>query len=98
VESLPYVIIALSSGLATGIIGRAKGSSFLIWFAVGTVVPILGLAAVILYRNEGDEPERRCPNCNKIVKLYVQVCPRCGTDLFLPDPSEVRPGPARRAG
>jgi hypothetical protein len=97
-ESAPYVIIAVSSGLATGIIGRAKGSSFFLWFIVGTVVPILGLIAVVLYRNEGDEPERRCPNCNKIVKLYVQVCPRCGTDLFLPDPSEVRPGPARRAG
>jgi hypothetical protein len=91
-ESLPYVIIAVSSGLATGIIGRAKGSSFFLWFIVGTVVPILGLIAVVLYRNEGDEPERRCPNCNKIVKLYVQVCPRCGTDLYLPDPSEVRPG------
>ena len=89
-ESLPYVIVAVSSGLATGIIGRAKGSSFFIWFAIGTVIPILGLIAVVLYRNEGDEPERRCPNCNKIVKLYVQVCPRCGTDLFLPDPSEVR--------
>jgi hypothetical protein len=24
------------------------------------------------------------------VKLYVQVCPRCGTDLFLPDPRAVR--------
>ena len=91
-ESLPYVIVAVSSGLATGMIGRAKGSSFFIWFAVGTVIPILGLIAVVMYRNEGDEPERRCPNCNKIVKLYVQVCPRCGTDLFLPDPSEVRPG------
>jgi hypothetical protein len=89
-SGLPYVIIAVSFGLATGFIGRAKGSSFFLWFIVGTVVPILGLIAVVLYRNEGDEPERRCPNCNKIVKLYVQVCPRCGTDLFLPDPSEVR--------
>ena len=95
-ESLPYVIIAVSSGLATGIIGRAKGSSFLLWFIVGAVVPILGLIAVVLYRGEQDEPERRCPNCGKVVKLYVQVCPRCGTDLFLPDPSEVRPGPAGR--
>ncbi|MGH2923887.1 MAG: zinc ribbon domain-containing protein [Solirubrobacterales bacterium] len=89
-ESAPYVIIAVSSGLATGIIGRAKGSSFFLWFIVGTVIPILGLVAVILYRSERDEPERRCPSCGKIVKLYVQVCPRCGTDLFLPDPSEVR--------
>ena len=91
-----YVIIALSFGLATGIIGRGKGSSFWIWFAVGTVSPILGLIAVILYRGEEEEPERRGPTCGKILKLHVQVCTRCGTHLYLPDPSEVRPGPANR--
>ena len=48
---------------------------------IGTVLPILGLIAVILYRFEKDEPERQCPTCHKAVKLYVQVCPRCGTDL-----------------
>lgn len=85
-----YAVIAVSFGLATGIIGRGKGSSFLIWFAVGTVIPIAGLIAVILYRSERDEPERRCPSCGKVLKLYVQVCPRCGTDLYLPDPAEVR--------
>jgi endogenous inhibitor of DNA gyrase (YacG/DUF329 family) len=92
----PYVIIAISFGLATGIVGRSKGSSFWIWLAVGTVIPILGLVAGILYRSEREEPERRCPTCGKILKLHVQVCPRCGTDLYLPDPSEVRPGPADR--
>ena len=86
----PYVIIALSFGIATGIIGRAKGSSFWIWLAVGTVIPILGLIAVILYRSEREEPERRCPTCGKVLKLHVQVCTRCGTDLYLPDPSDVR--------
>jgi hypothetical protein len=89
-DGAQYVVVALSFGLATAIIGRAKGSSFFIWGIVGTVIPIGGLIAVILYRNEGDEPERRCPTCNNVVKLYVQVCPRCGTDLYLPDPSEVR--------
>jgi hypothetical protein len=87
---MQYAVIALSFGLATGIIGRGKGSSFFIWFLIGTVVPFIGLIAVILYRSEEEEPERRCPECNKVLKLYVQVCPRCGTDLYLPDPSEVR--------
>ena len=54
------------------------------------MLPLLGLIAVILYRVEKDEPERQCPTCHKAVKLYVQVCPRCGTDLYLPDPAEVR--------
>jgi hypothetical protein len=95
VEGGAYLVIALSFGIATGVIGRAKGGSFLIWFAVGAVLPLLGLIAVVLHRSEHTEPERRCPNCNKVVKLYVQVCPRCGTDLYLPDPSDVRqPGEA----
>ena len=85
-----YLLIAVLFGIATGIIGRAKGSSFFIWFLVGTVLPVIGLVAVILYRSEKIEPERRCPTCGKVLKLYVQVCPRCGTDLYLPDPSEVR--------
>ena len=85
-----YVPIAVGFGLATGIIGRRKGSSFFIWFIVGTVLPFIGLVAVILYRSEKEEPERRCPRCGKVVKLYVQVCPVCGEDLYLPDPAEVR--------
>jgi len=93
----PYVIIAVLFGLATGIIGRRKGSSFFLWFVLGTVLPLLGLIAAVLYRSEHEEPERQCPTCRKILKLHVQVCPRCGTDLYLPDPSEVRPGPAHRS-
>jgi hypothetical protein len=84
-----YLLIAILFGIATGVIGRAKGSSFFIWLLIGTVLPLLGLIAVILYRYEKAEPERRCPRCGKVVKLYVQVCPVCGEDLYLPDPSEV---------
>ena len=83
-----YVIIALTFGIATGVIARGKESSFFIWFLVGTVLPILGLIAVILYRAETEEPERRCPRCGKVQKLYVQVCTRCGAELYLPDASE----------
>ncbi len=87
---MQYLVIAFFFGLATGIIGRGKGSSFFIWFIVGMVLPLFGLIAVILSRSEKVEPERQCPTCQKTLKLYVQVCPRCGTDLYLPDPSDVR--------
>ena len=93
------LIILASFGIATGVIGRAKGSSFFIWFIVGFFLPPFGLIAVILHRREKSEPERRCPRCGTVHKLYVQVCNRCGEDMYLPDPSEVRPGPDfRRAG
>jgi len=85
-----YPFIAGCFGLATAIIGKAKGSSFWVWLLVGAVLPLLGLIAVILYRREKDEPERQCPNCGKALELYVQVCPRCGADLYLPDPATVR--------
>ena len=87
-DGAAYVVIAISFGLAAGLVGRSKGSSFLIWFAVGAVIPLLGLIAAFLYRNEGAEPERQCPECGKVLKLYVQVCPRCGTDLYLPGEDE----------
>jgi uncharacterized paraquat-inducible protein A len=87
---MAYVVIAVSFGLATGIIGRAKGSSFFVWFLLGTILPIIGLIGVVLYRSEKLEPERTCPRCGKVQKLYAQVCTRCGTELYLPDPSEVR--------
>jgi hypothetical protein len=85
-----YLVIAFSFGLATAIIGRAKGGSFWLWLLIGTVLPPFALIAVILHRSEKSEPERRCPTCGKPLKLYVQVCPRCGMDLYLPDPGEVR--------
>jgi hypothetical protein len=92
------VIVAIASGIAAGVIGRAKGSSFFIWLLIGLVLPALGLIGVILYRPETEEPERRCPNCGKVQKLYVQVCTRCGAELYLPEASEGRHPSASRPG
>ncbi|HLM30323.1 MAG TPA: hypothetical protein VK326_01515 [Solirubrobacterales bacterium] len=91
-----YVLIALCFAVASGLVGRGKGSSFFIWFMIGGVLPILGLVAAILYRSEHTEPERRCPRCGAIHKIHVQVCRRCGLDMDLPEPEDVRPGPAYR--
>lgn len=90
VVGFEYLVIAFFFGLATAIVGKGKGGSFWLWLLIGAVLPPFGLLAVILHRSEKTEPERRCPNCHKPLKLYVQVCPRCGTDLYLPDPAAVR--------
>ena len=93
---MTYLVIAFLFGIATAVIGRAKGSSLFIWFFIGLITGPLGLIAVVLYRREKGEPERQCPRCGKILKLYVQVCPRCGEDLYLPAVDQVRPGPDYR--
>jgi len=84
-----WIIIALFFGILTGFAGRAKGGSFLLWLAIGTVLPGFGLVAAFLQRDEAAEPERTCTGCGKRVKLYVQICPRCGEELYLPDIDDV---------
>jgi hypothetical protein len=82
---MPSLIICFFFGLAGGWVGKAKGSSFLLWFLISGLIPVLGLLAAVLYRFESDEVRRQCPNCGKVVKLYDQVCMRCGEDLDFPE-------------
>ncbi|HWX95518.1 MAG TPA: TFIIB-type zinc ribbon-containing protein [Solirubrobacteraceae bacterium] len=82
---MAYVIIALCFGLAGGLVGRIKGSSFLLWFLISGAVPILGLLAAVAYRFESDELRRQCPRCGRVRKIYDAVCTRCGAELEFPD-------------
>ena len=75
------IIGAPFAWFATAYVGWKKGSSFWIWFLIGAVLPYFGLIGALLYRHEDEEPERTCPRCGKVLKLYVQVCPK------------LRPGP-----
>ena len=81
---MEFVVLAFFCGLSAAVIGKLKGSSFWIWFLVGTVLPLIGTLAAVLYRNEREEPLRRCPECNNVVALSDQVCMRCGRDLEWP--------------
>lgn len=80
-----YLVFALWMGLGAGIVGRIKGSSFFIWFAIGLILPVLGLIAAAFYRSDRDEVRRQCPTCGKIIKLHDTMCMRCGTDLDFPE-------------
>ena len=95
-----FVVIALCFGLAGGIIGRIKGSSFLLWFLICAIPPFIGLLAAVLYRNEREEPHRMCPGCGAVVPVHQALCTRCGTELEFPeggelDPAETVPAAAR---
>jgi hypothetical protein len=98
-SGLGYVVICFFCGLSAGIVGRYKGSSFVLWYAIGFVLPILGTIAALLWRFEDNEIYRECDECGHVIPLYQQVCNRCGADqewpaeMDEPDPEEV-PSPA----
>jgi len=76
-----YLVIAFFFALAGGVVGRLKGSSFVLWFLISGVVPFLGLLAAVLYRTEDAEPRRICPTCGRVCMLCDALCTRCGTEL-----------------
>ncbi|HEY8867248.1 MAG TPA: hypothetical protein VIM22_09960 [Solirubrobacteraceae bacterium] len=97
---MAYVFIALCFGIAGGIVGRIKGSSFLIWFAISFLLPLVGLLAALAYRFDTGELRRQCPGCGKVVKLHDALCTNCGTELEFPDvaivPEATATTPSRR--
>jgi hypothetical protein len=84
-QGLGLLVILFFFGLAGGIIGRIKGSSFFVWFLVSFCVPFIGLLTAVLYRRDNEELRRQCPNCGKVLKLHDQLCNRCGEELEFPD-------------
>ena len=80
-----YILFALWMGLAAGVVGKIKGSSFFIWFMIGAIVPVLGVIVAVFYRSDRDELRRQCPGCGRIVMLHDAICTRCGFELEFPD-------------
>ncbi len=81
---LGLLVICFFFGLAGGIVGRIKGSSFVIWFLISACVPFIGLLTAVLYRFEDRELRRQCPRCRRVVRLHDAVCMTCGTELEFP--------------
>jgi hypothetical protein len=84
-QGMGYVVIAVCFGLAGGIIGRIKGSSFVLWFLISGLVPFLGLLAAIFYRYDSRELRRLCPGCGRVLKLHDAICTHCGAELEFPE-------------
>ncbi len=99
---MAYVIIAVCFGLSGGMIGKLKGSSFMLWFLISGLVPFFGLLTAIVYRFETDELRRACPQCGRVTKIYDALCMRCGAELDYPEraiaPESWRRTPTSPAG
>jgi hypothetical protein len=80
-----YVVIAVCFGLAGGIVGRLKGSSFFMWFVISAAVPFIGLLTAVFWRTDNQELRRQCPGCGRVVKLHDAVCMSCGYELEFPE-------------
>ena len=84
-DGLGLLVILFFFGLAGGIVGRIKGSSFFLWFMIAGLVPFLGLLTALFYRFDNQELRRQCPGCGRVIKLHDAVCTRCGEELEFPD-------------
>jgi len=84
-DGLGLVIVLFFFGLAGGIVGRMKGSSFVLWFLISVSVPFIGLLTAIFYRYDNQELRRQCPRCQQVIMLYDAVCMHCGEELEFPD-------------
>jgi hypothetical protein len=92
------LVILFFFGAAGGIIGRMKGSSFVLWFLISFCVPFIGLACAVLYRYESRELRRQCPRCGRVTKLYDAVCVVCGEELEFPEQAIASEERMRRVG
>lgn len=84
-ETMGLLVIMFFFGLAGGIIGRIKGSSFLLWFLISGAIPFFGLLTAICYRYDTEELRRQCPGCGRVLKLHDAICTSCGTELEFPE-------------
>lgn len=87
-----FLLICALFGVAGGLQGRAKGSSFLLWFAISAAVPLFGFIASIVYPGNRHELRRACDGCGTLLPITDTMCMRCGTDLAFPDEVYLPPG------
>jgi hypothetical protein len=79
------VVVLFFFGVAGGVIGRIKGSSFFLWFLIAGTIPVIGLLTAIFYRWDDQEKRRECPGCGRVLKLHDAVCMGCGRELEFPN-------------
>jgi rubredoxin-like zinc ribbon protein len=91
-SSYGLIVICTWFGLAGGYVGKRKGSSFTMWFLISFCVPFIGLLTALVYRNEGKELRRQCPDCGRVLMLEDTVCMKCGSELEFPELAIAPPG------
>ena len=59
-----------------------RGKNGIKWFSIVFLVGFIGLIIWLIIRppigGEKKEPDRRCPNCGRIIPFDAKICPYCG--------------------
>jgi hypothetical protein len=96
-----FLLILALFGVAGGLQGRSKGSSFLLWFFISACVPLFGFIAAVVYPGHRSELRRQCDGCGRLLPITDTMCMSCGTDLDFPEvrylPADVQPPAPRPA-
>ncbi len=84
-QGMGLLVILFFFGLAGGVVGRIKGGSFVLWFMISGLMPLVGLLSAVCSRREDQELRRQCPGCGRVLKLHDALCTRCGAELEFPE-------------
>jgi hypothetical protein len=80
-----FLVICALFGIAGGLQGRSKGSSFVLWFFISACLPLFGFLASVVYPGHRHELRRRCDGCGRLLPITDTMCMGCGTDLDFPE-------------
>lgn len=80
-----FLLICVLFGIAGGLQGRAKGSSFVLWFFIAACLPVFGFLAALAYPGHRREERRQCDGCGRLLPVTDTMCMSCGTDLAFPE-------------
>lgn len=80
-----FLLICVLFGIAGGLQGRSKGSSFVLWFFISGCLPLIGFLASLVYPGPRYEQRRQCDNCGRLLPITDTMCMGCGTDLAFPE-------------
>lgn len=80
-----FLLICALFGIAGGLQGRSKGSSFVLWFFIAACLPIFGFLASLVYPGHRAEERRQCDGCGRLLPITDTMCMSCGTDLAFPE-------------
>lgn len=80
-----FLLICTLFGIAGGLQGRSKGSSFVLWFFISACLPLFGFLAALVWPGHRHEQRRQCDGCGRLLPITDTMCMGCGTDLAFPE-------------